>query len=184
MQLSRRGDYGLRLVLELALASPGEFVSAAPIAEKQDIPLAFLSKIVNQLVVAGLVRTQRGTRGGMILTRPPADISLLDVVEALEGPILLNTCLRAPGTCQRDTFCPIYTAWGQAQAALVQSLRSTTFDVLADQARQQAMAQQKRANRGPGSHRRTANAAGIPSGAMPIASQELRKTPVAGYESQ
>jgi|DewCreStandDraft_2_1066082.scaffolds.fasta_scaffold01826_5 Rrf2 family protein len=153
MQLSRRGDYGLRLVLELALTPPGEFVPAATIAEKQDIPLAFLGKIINQLVVAGLVRTQRGARGGVTLTRSPADISLLDVVEALEGPLLLNTCLRAPGTCQRDIFCPIYTAWGQAQAALVHSLRSITFDTLADQARQLAATQERRDNRGRRSRR-------------------------------
>lgn len=164
MQLSRRGDYGLRLVLELALASPGEFVAAATIAERQDIPLAFLGKIINQLTVAGLVRTQRGARGGVTLTRSPADISLLDVVEALEGPILLNICLRAPGACQRDIFCPIYTAWGQAQAALVQSLRSTTFDTLADQARQLAATQERGAGRRRGRVLRPAAAASAAQG--------------------
>lgn len=159
MQLSRRGDYGLRVVLELALASPGEFVATATIAERQDIPLAFLGKIIGQLTVAGLVRTQRGARGGVTLTRSPADISLLDVVEALEGPILLNICLRAPGACQRDIFCPLYTAWCQAQAALVQSLRSTTFDALADQARQLAAIHERRAGRRRGRVLRPAAAA-------------------------
>jgi Rrf2 family protein len=135
MQLSKRGDYGLRVILELALAPRGEFISAATVAERQSIPLAFLGKIANQLAIAGLVRTQRGATGGMMLGRAPADISILDVVQALDGPIILNDCLRARGECTRDAICPVYSAWDQAQAALMHALRSATFDVLADESR-------------------------------------------------
>jgi len=144
MPLSRRGDYGLRLILELALLPPGEVAPAATVAEKQNIPLPFLNKIIGQLVVAGLVRTYRGASGGVALARPAAKISILDVVEALDGPVLLNYCLRAPGDCDRDYICPIYLAWGRAQANLIQFLRSTTFDHLAHQARQLMAAQGER----------------------------------------
>jgi len=147
VQLSRRGDYGLRLVLELALLAPGEILPAAVISERQNIPLPFLNKIIGQLGVAGLVRTHRGASGGVALARPATEISILDVVEALEGPVLLNYCLRAPGDCTRDTMCPVYVAWGQAQAGLLEYLRGVTFDRLAEQARLLLNAQVERAER-------------------------------------
>ena len=131
MMISRRTDYGVRIVLDLAALPQDERTAAHDIADRQQIPRPFLAKIVSQLCLAGLVTTYRGAGGGVALAKPAAEITLLEVVEALEGPVRLNRCVIRPDDCPRNTYCPVHLVWSQAQADLVDRLGHTTFEILA-----------------------------------------------------
>ena len=128
MQITRQADYALRAVIYLSRLGPDERAATSQIAMDQRIPPSFLAKIVSQLSVAGLLQTSRGARGGVSLARAPEDISILEVVEAIDGPILLNECVGCGGTCTFGDTCPIKPIWTAAQADLVHRLNTTTFD--------------------------------------------------------
>lgn len=127
MQITRQADYAVRAVVYLAQLGPDEKASTSQIAEEKDIPLSFLAKIIAQLSVAGLLQTMRGARGGVTLARPPEDINLLEVVEAIDGPILINECVNDTYQCSQHG-CPMRSIWQDAQADLVARLKSTSFD--------------------------------------------------------
>lgn len=128
MQITRQADYAVRAVLYLAQLGSDQRAATSQIAQDQQIPPSFLAKIVSQLSVAGLLQTSRGARGGVSLARAPEQISVLEVVEAIDGPILLNECVSATGVCNFGDDCPMKPIWCDAQAELVSRLRSTTFD--------------------------------------------------------
>jgi Rrf2 family protein len=128
MQITRQADYAVRAVLYLSKLGPDQRAATSQIAEEQRIPPSFLAKIVSQLSVAGLLQTSRGARGGVSLAKSPEIISLLDVVEAIDGPILLNDCVSGNGNCIFDDDCLMKQVWCDAQAELVNRLKSTTFD--------------------------------------------------------
>jgi Rrf2 family protein len=131
MELSRRADYGVRLVLDLATQPAGSRSSTQEIAARQSIPVPFLAKIISQLSLAGLVVTFRGAGGGVALARPAIDINLLQVVEALDGPLVLNRCLLQPEACPRGGHCPVHDTWQAIQDQIAGTLRRTTFEQLA-----------------------------------------------------
>ena len=128
MQITRQADYAVRAVMYLAQLGPDRRAATSQIAQEQRIPPSFLAKIVSQLSVAGLLQTSRGARGGVSLARNPDEISLLDVVEAIDGPILLNECVSSAGICSFGDVCPMRPVWCDAQAELVDRLKVTTFD--------------------------------------------------------
>jgi Rrf2 family protein len=128
MQITRQADYAVRAVMYLAQLGTDQRAATSQIAQEESIPPSFLAKIVSQLSVAGLLQTSRGARGGVSLARPPEQISLLEVVEAIDGPILLNECVSTSGACQFGDSCAMKPVWCDAQAELVQRLRATTFD--------------------------------------------------------
>jgi Rrf2 family protein len=128
MQITRQADYAVRAVLYLARLGPDQRAATSQIAQEQQIPPSFLAKIVSQLSVAGLLQTSRGARGGVSLARPPEQISLLEVVEAIDGPILLNECVSPNGACVFGDDCPMKPIWCDAQAELVYRLKTTTFE--------------------------------------------------------
>jgi Rrf2 family protein len=132
MQITRQADYALRAMLYLAREYPNKDQRAATskIAEEQEIPASFLAKIISQLSIAGLIQTSRGAKGGVRLARKPEEISLLDVVEAIDGPISLNECVDDPSVCSFGDNCPIHDVWCEAKAQLVRKLRDATFDKL------------------------------------------------------
>ena len=134
MEISRRTDYGVRVILDLATLPNEHRVSTQEIADRQNIPSPFLAKIISQLSLAGLVTTYRGAGGGVSLACPPAQISLLQVIEALEGPIRLNRCVIQPDACPENDHCPVHGIWAKAQAELTSLLDITTFDSLAETA--------------------------------------------------
>lgn len=129
-RLSRRADYATRVLLELAIAQDQK-LTAQKAAERSGIRLPFLRKAVADLVAAGLLITQPGPGGGMTLARPASQVSMLDIVEALEGPVCMNACLLRPGECPRDRVCPAHTFWGRLQLLVVVELRAATLDSLA-----------------------------------------------------
>jgi Rrf2 family protein len=132
MQITRQADYALRAMLYLARQYGDKDTRAATsqIAEDQEIPASFLAKIISQLSIAGLIQTSRGAKGGVRLARKPEDVSLLEVVEAIDGPITLNECVHDPSVCSFGDNCPIHAIWCQAKAELVRKLKEATFDKL------------------------------------------------------
>jgi Rrf2 family protein len=126
MQITRQADYAVRAVLHLA--RNGETRTAtSTIAVEQKIPPSFLAKIISQLSIAGLLHTSRGARGGVTLARDPKEITLLEVIEAIDGPIQLNECVGETGVCAFDANCPLRPVWCDAQEELVGRLRGTNF---------------------------------------------------------
>lgn len=133
MQITRQADYAVRAVLHLARLDPTQRAATSQVAKEQRIPPSFLAKIISQLSIAGLLHTSRGARGGVTLAREPKQISLLEVIEAIDGPILLNECVSDKGTCTFDSDCPLRPVWCDAQEELVGRLKGTTFQQLIEQ---------------------------------------------------
>ena len=125
MQLSRRADYGIRAMINAVVAT-------REVAERQEIPQVFLTKIVTRLMRAGLLRTHRGATGGIILARPAQEINMREIIEAVEGPIAINRCTRQPSTCRRDTFCPSRPVWQQIQDDMLRTLMDVRLSDLAE----------------------------------------------------
>jgi len=130
MQITRQADYALRAMLYLAKMDPTQRSATSQIAENQQIPPSFLAKIISQLSIAGLIHTSRGARGGVSLARPIEEVSLLDVVEAIDGPISLNECTHNQDSCPFGEECPIHPVWCEAQKELVDKLKNTRFSDL------------------------------------------------------
>ena len=131
MQLTRKGDYAIRVVLDLAAHPPGTIVGLQGVGRRQGVPRAFLFKIVQSLANAGLVRTFRGIRGGARLEQPSVQVTLRQVIEAVEGPIRLNRCVLRPGDCPRDQVCPVHSEWCRLQRLLIAELDAVNFAALA-----------------------------------------------------
>lgn len=134
-RINRRVDYAVRIMIELGLQPPESFLSVRQIAVKTDVPKPFLHKITADLVRAGLIFTQSGPNGGLALQKEKCAVSLLDIVEAIEGSICLNICLIRPQECHRDVLCPAHEFWGKLQMLLVAELRKTTLELLVIEAR-------------------------------------------------
>lgn len=127
MQITRQADYALRAMVYLSQLEPNQRAATSHIAEIQHIPPSFLAKIISQLSIAGLIHTSRGARGGVSLARPPEGISVLEVVEAIDGPIALNECSQGTGICPFGETCPLRDLWCDTQAELITKLKNTTF---------------------------------------------------------
>ncbi|MBC8333424.1 MAG: Rrf2 family transcriptional regulator [Anaerolineales bacterium] len=134
MQITRQADYAVRAVYYLSTLGNGKRAATSKIASEQHIPPSFLAKIVSQLSVAGLLHTSRGARGGVSLARGPEEISLLDVVEAIDGPIYLNECVGNNGVCSFEDSCLMRAVWCDAQKDLVDRLGSTNFSIVSSPA--------------------------------------------------
>ena len=131
MKLTRGGEYGIRGVLYLARHDDGKVSMLSAIAEAQDVPPRFLAKIFQALAKAGVVKSHRGAKGGFSLARPASEITIKDVIEAIEGPIYLNVCLVANGECDRDKICPVHAVWEEAQEKMMSVLAGANFADLA-----------------------------------------------------
>jgi Rrf2 family protein len=127
MQITRQADYALRAMLYLAQLPQNIRAATSQIAAEQSIPPSFLAKIISQLSIAGLIHTSRGARGGVSLARQPEEITILEVVEAIDGPISLNECCEDTGSCPFGEKCPLRPLWCEAQSGLVERLKNTTF---------------------------------------------------------
>jgi Rrf2 family protein len=127
MQITKQADYALRAIVYLAQLPANQRAATSHIAQDQAIPPSFLAKIISQLSIAGIIHTSRGARGGVSLAVSPEKISVLDVVEAIDGPLALNECTLNPNICPSGKDCPLHTIWCEAQFELVTKLRSTTF---------------------------------------------------------
>ncbi|MBF0506692.1 MAG: Rrf2 family transcriptional regulator [Nitrospirae bacterium] len=110
MEITRETDYAIRCVLYLC-EKREEITMIDEIAREMEVPRSFLAKILQKLARASLVKSFRGVKGGFQLARPPARISLLDVVEAIEGEVAMNLCALDQALCGRSKYCPVHPAW-------------------------------------------------------------------------
>jgi Rrf2 family protein len=132
LKINRQTDYAVRVVLSLAKQGEGTRRSTAEIQKEMRIPKSFMSRIVAQLARAGLVNTFPGREGGLMLPCPASQITLKDIVEAFEGPILLSQCLQVKGEddCPFLSTCPVRPKWGRVQVAMLREMAAITFDDL------------------------------------------------------
>ncbi|MDD3815955.1 MAG: Rrf2 family transcriptional regulator [Desulfocapsaceae bacterium] len=127
MRLTRAGEYAIRCMVYLAYKGQGVLVVKQEIAAQADIPGPFLAKIVQNLARAHLIEIRQGPKGGYILMKDPAEISLLEVVEVMIGKIQLNDCVGRPGFCEASGRCRVHRVWEDASAQLRQHLAGVTF---------------------------------------------------------
>ena len=131
MQLTRAADYAIRVMIHLAAFAPGTRASRAELAAASECPEQFLSKVLQSLTRAGLVVSHRGNTGGFELAPAHRFATMLEIVEAVEGPIHLNVCLASDNECSHRVGCPAYAIWNEAQSALTGVLRKTNIGELA-----------------------------------------------------
>jgi Rrf2 family protein len=136
LKINRQTDYAVRVLLALAKHGEGTRLSSGQIQREMLIPPALMPRIAAQLARAELIITFPGREGGLMLSRPAAQVTLRDVVEAFEGPILLSECLRARGEddCPFRTNCPVSPKWGHVQVAMLREMAAITFESLAQEA--------------------------------------------------
>jgi Rrf2 family protein len=135
-KINRQTEYAVRVVLALAKAGQGARLSSGKIQQEMLIPPALMSRIVAQLARAELVKTFPGREGGLMLPRPASQITLKDIVEAFEGPILLSECMQVKGEddCPFQSNCPVRSKWGRVQVAMLREMAAVTLESLAQEA--------------------------------------------------
>ncbi len=131
LRISRKIDYGLRAMIYLASVTPAVVVPFREIARQMDVPEDFLAKILKTLVDAGLVRSTRGPHGGYALARSPSEVSFLDVIEAVEGPVALNVCLDGEDACGHSTCCTMMSVWKLGQERMLDVYRQARLSDVA-----------------------------------------------------
>jgi Rrf2 family protein len=133
MRITRAGEYAVRAILYAASMRPGTVVGRIEIAKAMDIPPQFLAKIARQLSRAGLVEIVQGAKGGIRLRRKPEELTLLDVIEAVEGEIFLNDCIMNPSSCRRSPACTVNAVWNRTRNLMRECLREATFKRLLEE---------------------------------------------------
>ena len=136
LKINRQTDYAVRVVLALAKREAAARLSTAAIQREMLIPAAMMPRLVAELAKSGLLKTFPGRDGGVMLARAAAQITLRDVVEAFEGPVLLSQCLQVKGEddCPFQSNCPVRSKWGRVQAAMLREMAAISFQDLAQEA--------------------------------------------------
>lgn len=129
MRFSAKGEYGVRAILDIALYGERSPVRVREIARRQAIPMRFLEQVVASLKKGGLVESYRGARGGYRLARPAKEISLADVIQAVEGPIALVECIgEEVSACDQVSICVIRDIWQDVQDSVLEALDSVSLE--------------------------------------------------------
>ncbi len=135
MKLSTRTRYGMRAILEIAIAYGGKPIQIKTIAKKQNISNKYLEQLVAIMKAAGLVHSMRGPHGGYILAKNPKDINLVEVFRVLEGPVLTVECVEHENFCGDCADCITRKIWTEINQAIVNTLAARTLDDLVEMAR-------------------------------------------------
>ncbi|HEX2756029.1 MAG TPA: Rrf2 family transcriptional regulator [Candidatus Limnocylindrales bacterium] len=130
LELTKRADYAIRAVVALAAAAPDERLSVRRIAADQGIPVRFLPQVMSDLGGAGLVEGIPGRTGGYRLARPAGRISLLEVIEAVEGDSHRETCVMRGGPCQLNGVCDVHRVFAATQEGMIRQLGAATIATL------------------------------------------------------
>lgn len=125
--MSVEGDYGLRAIIYLACRPEGKITYVNEIARDQLIPVNFLFKILRKMVRAGIVKSYRGPHGGYILSKASSEITFLEVIEAVDGPLLVNRCLSEETQCLLERSCKMLNAWQRIQLHMKNELSTLTI---------------------------------------------------------
>ena len=132
MELTRKGEYAIRGIVYLAGQPTDRVCLLNDIAVAVDVPATFLAKIFQQFSKIGLVKSFRGTGGGFVLARPPEKITLLEVVEAVEGQIIPNRCVAGGDECERVVSCNVHPVWQRIQSQVRDVLAAVTLKDLVE----------------------------------------------------
>lgn len=132
LRVSRLTDYGIVLLAHLAGRPGGEVHNARELAEEAGLPLPVVSKLLKGLTRHGFLQSQRGAKGGYALARPAREIPVVDVIDALEGPIALTECSAHPGKCDREASCVVRAPWQRINHAVRASLQNVRLSELVD----------------------------------------------------
>jgi Rrf2 family iron-sulfur cluster assembly transcriptional regulator len=130
---SSASEYAIRALVHLAGHSAGEFISLKHIAKQEDLPLCFLSTIFQRLVRQGMLRSRKGLRGGFTLRQRPAEIRLLDVVDALDRSPCYSQCAMGYPECSEQNPCPMHEGWKVVRSSIQGYLQHKTIADLASQ---------------------------------------------------
>ena len=143
LKISAKARYGLRILLDIALHEGDETPrTTAAIAESQQISLKFASRLVIPLRQAGMIRSIRGTAGGFRLAKAPSDITLLDIVETLQGPVEILDCLGEGSACPRAAACVSRSVWDDVNTAFANALAALTLETVLARAQERGTAGQ------------------------------------------
>jgi Rrf2 family protein len=135
MKVSTKGRYGTRAVLDVALHADEGLVHLRDIAERQEVSKKYLEHLVARLEADGLLRTVRGAGGGVALGRPPSEITVLDILCALEGSLAPVECVDRPEVCSRSVNCGTRDLWIELSGIVTEFLGSVTLDDLRERQR-------------------------------------------------
>ncbi len=131
LRLSKKTDYALIALKDLASSPPGTSSSAREIAARYDIPVEFMAKVLQKLAKDGLLASQQGTHGGYLLGRPATDMSVADVIQAIDGPLMVTACSDVNETCDQYSKCNVRDPLWRLKDRIVQVLTSLTIHELA-----------------------------------------------------
>jgi len=134
MRLTTLSRYGVRSLFDIAYFGNGKSVKASEVSKRQNISLNYIGQIFLRLKRGGLIKSQRGRSGGYVLGHPPKDISVLKIIEAVEGPICLITCLEIPQSCPNLNECVTRDMWYESCTMLQNYFSSITIQDLIDRA--------------------------------------------------
>jgi Rrf2 family protein len=133
LSLTKRGEYAVRAAIALARSYPHGYLKTREIASDMDLPGRYAPQVLSLLGRAGLTVSKAGSAGGHRLSRPPAEISLLQIVNAAEGELNAAACMLTGGQCGSDDRCGLHYPWADAKEALLSALASTSLaDVATD----------------------------------------------------
>jgi Rrf2 family protein len=127
MKLSTKGRYGTRLMLDLAINGGSKPVLLKDIAKRQDISEKYLWHLIPPLKNAGLIKSIRGSKGGYILAKHPADINLNEILNAVEGPVCFVDCVKDPASCDRSGECTMRDVWTELSQKMSDMMCSITL---------------------------------------------------------
>ena len=131
LRLSKKTDYALIALKDLASSPPGTSSSAREIAARYDIPVEFMAKVLQKLAKDGLLASHQGTHGGYLLGRPATDMSVADVIQAIDGPLMVTACSDVNETCDQYSKCNVRDPLWRLKDRIVEVLRSLTIHELA-----------------------------------------------------
>jgi FeS assembly SUF system regulator len=127
LRISKLTDYGIVLLAHFARRPPGSTCNARELSEATGLPFPAVGKVLKSLAQAGLLVSHRGAKGGYTLARPPVAISVAEIIEALEGPIVLMACSAGPGHCEQESTCCVRDPWQTIHGAIRSTLSGVTL---------------------------------------------------------
>ncbi|OGV74119.1 MAG: hypothetical protein A3K19_23730 [Lentisphaerae bacterium RIFOXYB12_FULL_65_16] len=135
MKVSTKGRYGLRFMLDVAMYSQDGNVTLKEVAQRQGISEKYLWQLAGPLKTAGLIQATLGAQGGYVLAKPAAQISVLQIFEALEGECSLVSCVTAPSTCPSRTACAAHSVWSDLSRTLGAAMAALSLADVAEKQR-------------------------------------------------
>lgn len=139
MKISTRTRYGMRAILELALAYKAGPLQIKVIAQRQNISAKYLEQLIAMIKAAGLVRSMRGPHGGYVLSKPPQDIKLSEIFRHLEGPVLTVECVENQEACEQYADCITRQLWMEVNDAILNVLENKTLQDLVEMAEKEKL---------------------------------------------